>query len=161
MKTNLRSIVLLTGAVAALSVPASLACSRATWLGKDGTAITGRSMDWPYDFNTHFYVIPRGEKNEGLPGGHSWESKYGTVVLAGAMNPGGPINGAFDGMNEKGLGANILYLAETDFGPAPAGDKPEVSWAGWLQYILSNYATVAEAVEAMKDNPIYFVPCNF
>ncbi len=25
-------------------------------------------MDWPYDFNTHFYVIPRGEKNEGLPG---------------------------------------------------------------------------------------------
>jgi choloylglycine hydrolase len=161
MKTPV-SLVCLLCALAVLSAfdPAA-ACSRATWLGKDGTAITGRSMDWPYVFNTHFYVIPRGEKNEGLPGGHTWESKYGTVVLAGALNPGGPINGAFDGMNEKGLGANMLYLAETDFGPAPAGDRPQVSWAAWLQYILSNYATVAEAVEAMKDNPIYFVPCNF
>ena len=23
------------------------ACSRATWLGRDGSVITGRSMDWP------------------------------------------------------------------------------------------------------------------
>jgi choloylglycine hydrolase len=161
MKTHLRSLLLLGTLITVVSGPAASACSRATWLGKDGTAITGRSMDWPYDFDTHFYVIPRGEKNEGMPGGHTWESKYGTVVLAGAMNPGGPINGAFDGMNEKGLGANMLYLAETDFGPAPSGDKPQVSWAAWLQYILSNYPTVAEAVAAMKDHPIYFVPCNF
>ena len=62
-------------------------------------------MDRPCDFATRYYVIPRGQKNEGLPGGHTWESKCGTVVLAGAMNPGGPIKGAFDGMNEKGLGA--------------------------------------------------------
>ena len=137
------------------------ACSRATWLGKDGTAITGRSMDWPYDFNTHFYVIPRGELNMGLPGGHTWTSKFGTVVLAGAMNPGGPINGAFDGMNEKGLGANMLYLAETNFGSNPPADKPKVSWAAWLQYILSNHGSVAEAVAAMKEEPVYFVPCNF
>jgi len=161
MKAKFPSL-LLVGLVSAI-VPTqhSLACSRATWLGQDGTTITGRSMDWPYDFNTHFYVIPRGEKNEGLPRGHKWTSKFGTVVLAGALNPGGPINGAFDGLNEKGLGANMLYLAETDFGPVPSGDKPQVSWAAWLQYILSNFATVAEAVEAMEKNPVYFVPCNF
>jgi penicillin V acylase-like amidase (Ntn superfamily) len=118
-------------------------------------------MDWPYDFNTHFYIIPRGEANEGIPGGHTWNSQYGTVVLAGAMNPGGPINGAFDGMNEKGLGANMLYLAETSFGgEAPAG-KPKISWAAWLQYILSNFGTVAEAVEEMKKEPVHLVPCNF
>lgn len=65
-------------------------------------------------------------------------------------------------MNEKGLGANMLYLAQTDLGPAPKDDKkPRISWMAWLQYILSNYATVAEAVEAMKDDPVYFVPCNF
>jgi penicillin V acylase-like amidase (Ntn superfamily) len=30
------------------SFSASLnACSRATWLGKDGSVVTGRSMDWP------------------------------------------------------------------------------------------------------------------
>lgn len=155
------SIFSLTLALSVVAPQLADACSRATWLGKDGAVITGRSMDWPYDFNTHFYVIPQGEKNIGLAGGLEWKSKYGTVVLAGAMNPDGPINGAFDGMNEKGLGANMLYLAETDFGPAPKGDKPRISWAAWLQYILSNYGSVAEAVEAMKDDPVYFVPCNF
>ncbi len=138
------------------------ACSRATWLGKDGSVITGRSMDWPYDFNTHFFVIPRGAKNSGLPGGHEWTSKHGSVVLVGALNPGGPLNGAFDGMNENGLGANMLYLAETDFGkPDPGDAKPAISWAAWLQYILSNFASVGEAVEGMKKDPVRLVPCNF
>ncbi len=152
--------VVLTGSIF-IARESTIACSRATWVGKDGTTITGRSMDWPYDFNTHFYIIPRGELNTGLPGGYTWTSKYGTVVLAGAMNPGGPINGAFDGMNEKGLGANMLYLAETDFGSTPSDDTPNVSWAAWLQYILSNFGTVPEAVEAMQKNPVYFVPVNF
>lgn len=137
------------------------ACSRATWIGRDGSVITGRTMDWPYDFNTHFYVIPRGERNDGLPGGYSWNSKYGVVVAAGAANPGGPISGVFDGMNELGLGGNMLYLAETDFGPLPANDKPRISWTAWLQYVLSNFGTVKEAVEAMRTEPLYFVPVSF
>ena len=118
-------------------------------------------MDWPYDFDTHFYVIPRGERNEGLPGGYSWTSKYGVVVAAGAANPGGPISGVFDGMNEQGLGGNMLYLAETDFGPESSGDKPRISWTAWLQYVLSNFGTVKEAVEGMKAEPVYLVPVSF
>jgi len=141
--------------------PTASACSRATWIGRDGSVVTGRTMDWPYDFNTHFYVIPRGEKNEGLPGGYSWTSRHGVVVAAGAANPGGPISGVFDGLNEQGLGGNMLYLAETDFGPEPSGDKPRISWTAWLQYVLSNYGTVKEAVEAMKAEPVYLVPVGF
>lgn len=142
-------------------VLAAEACSRATWLGNDGAVITGRSMDWPYDFNTHFYVIPRGFRNVGIKGGLVWASKYGTVVAAGSMTPGGPIDGAFDGVNEKGLGANLLYLAEADFGPAPKDAKPRISMGAWVQYLLSNYATVAEVVDAMKSDPIYIVPSTF
>lgn len=160
MMRNTSAAFLLTFASAFGAMHDSHACSRATWVGKDGTTITGRSMDWPYDFNTHFYIIPRGEENIGMQNGHTWKSKYGTVVLAGAMNPGGPINGAFDGMNEAGLGANMLYLAETDFG-APEAGQPGISWAAWLQYILSNFGSVAEAVEAMQKEPVHFVPCNF
>ena len=77
------------------------------------------------------------------------------------MTPGGPINGIFDGMNGKGLGVNMLYLTETDFGTNPPADKPRISFVAWLQSIVSNYATVAEAVEGPKDNPIYFVPAHF
>jgi choloylglycine hydrolase len=137
------------------------ACSRATWIGHDGSVITGRTMDWPYDFNTHFYIIPRGERNEGLPGGFSWTSKYGVVVAAGAANSGGPINAVFDGMNEQGLGGNMLYLAETDFGKDPDGNKPKISWTAWLQYVLSNFGTVKEAVKEMQAEPVSFVQVLF
>ncbi|MFN6164289.1 MAG: linear amide C-N hydrolase [Planctomycetota bacterium] len=158
---KLVAVFLLISLIAPIPQPTADACSRATWIGRDGSVITGRTMDWPYDFNTHFYVIPRGEKNEGLPGGHSWTSKYGVVVAAGAANPGGPINGVFDGMNEKGLGGNMLYLAETDFGPEPSTNRPKISWTAWLQYVLSNFGSVSEAVDAMKGEPVYLVPVGF
>jgi penicillin V acylase-like amidase (Ntn superfamily) len=143
-------------------ITAADACSRATWLGPENAVITGRSMDWPYAFNTHFFVFPRGSQNVGFdgPGGLTWESRYGTVVAAGTTTPGGPIDGVFDGMNEMGLGANLLYLAETEW-PAPGTDKPLVSWAAWVQYVLSNNATVAEAVAAIESQTVSLVPSNF
>jgi len=123
--------------------------------------ITGRSMDWPYDFNTHFYIIPRGARNEGIRDGLVWESQFGAVVAAGAMTPGGRIDGVFDGLNERGLGANLLYLAEADFGPAPSTAKPKISMGAWVTYVLTQFATVAEVVKAFETNPIYIVPATF
>ncbi|MFN6189574.1 MAG: linear amide C-N hydrolase, partial [Planctomycetia bacterium] len=61
-----------------------------------------------------------------------------------------------DGMNEKGLVANILYLAESDYGTSVAG-RPHLSIGGWAQYVLDNYATVAEAVAALEKEPFTIV----
>ncbi|MEI6535379.1 MAG: linear amide C-N hydrolase, partial [Verrucomicrobiaceae bacterium] len=55
----------------------------------------------------------------------------------------------------------LLYLAECDFGPAPQGGKPRISFAGWLQQVLTSYATVDEVVKALKDDPYYVVPIAF
>ncbi|MEI6380008.1 MAG: linear amide C-N hydrolase [Cyanobacteriota bacterium ELA615] len=139
------------------------ACSRVTWLGPENQVVTGRSMDWFYAFNAHFYIFPRGTEFNGAGGQNSlnWVSKYGTVSTAGTANPDGPINGVFDGINEKGLVANLLYLGETDFGAVPTNNKPRLYFAAWTQYVLSNYATVNEVVDAFKDNPIYIVPIMF
>ena len=162
----MRKALLRSGTALALGVlvaaAAAEACSRATWLGPNNAVLTGRTMDWPYAFNTHFFIFPRGTRNVGIrsPGGLTWESKYGTVVAGGTTTPGGPIDGVFDGMNERGLGANLLYLAETKW-PQPNADKPHVSWAAWLQYVLSNYANVTEAVDAIAKQDIYLVPANF
>lgn len=144
-------------------VPGVNACSRVTWLGPQGAVITGRSMDWPYSFGSTFYLIPRGLSQNGAGGKNSieWVSKYGAVEIAGALNPGGPINGVFDGVNEKGLVANLLYLAETDFGPPPHDNKPRLSFAAWTEYVLSNFATVNEVVDFFSSNPLYIVPVSF
>lgn len=148
---------------AAVLTPVLDACSRVTWVGPNGLVVTGRSMDWPYGFNSHFFIFPQGTVHEGSGGKNSlsWKSKYGTVVIAGTTDPQGPIDGVFDGMNEKGLVANLLYLAEADFGPVPENNKPRVSFCGWTQYILSNYASVEEVVKAFREDPIYIVPINF
>jgi choloylglycine hydrolase len=145
------------------SAPAANACSRVTWLGPDGMVITGRSMDWPYSFNSHLYAVPAGSTQDGAGGVNSltWTRKYGAIEVAGTTDPNGPIDGVFDGMNEKGLVANLLYLGESDFGPAPADDRPRLSFAAWVDYVLTNFATVDEVVDAFTNPSIYIVPINF
>ena len=121
-------------------------------------------MDWPYGFNTHFHVIPRGERLDGAGGVNSltWTSRYGAVVLSGSTSPGGAIDGVFDGMNERGLVANLLYLAENDFGITTADQRrPRLSFAAWTLYLLSQYGTVAELVKAVAADRIQIVPVPF
>jgi choloylglycine hydrolase len=168
---RLRSLALTAGLglAAATAVPATLpaashACSRVTWTGPDQQVITGRSMDWPYGFNSHFHVIPRGEVIEGAGGVNSlrFTTRYGSVVVSGSTTPGGPVDGVFDGMNEKGLAANLLYLAENDFGIAAAdARRPRVSFAAWTLYLLSEYASVNDLVAAVQQDRIQIVPVPF
>ena len=72
-----------------------------------------------------------------------WTSKYGSVV-ASAYDIC-----STDGMNEKGLVANLLWLAESEY-PQWDGKKPGLSIAAWVQYILDNFATVDEAVSYVE-----------
>src|SRR5207253_2570709 len=60
--------------------------------------------------------------------------------------------GTADGINEKGLVANVLYLAESDYGK-PSGKVPLLSISAWGQYALDNFATVSETVEALGKEP--------
>ena len=164
MKTCYRVIAAaLAVLMSVMLAPAANACSRVTWLGPDGAVITGRSMDWPYSFHSHLYAYPRGLEQNGAGGVNSlkWTTKYGAIVVAGTTDPEGPIDGIFDGMNEAGLVANLLYLGESDFGPAPADDRPRLSFAAWVQYVLTTYKTVNEVVDAFTDPAIYVVPINF
>lgn len=132
----------------ALAAPyAAEACSRAVYLGPEGQTITGRTMDWfTADIETNMWLFPRGlERNSNTANPLIWTSKYGSVVTTIYESV------ATDGMNEAGLVANMLYLAEAEFAPEAAGDdRPTLSVAAWVQYLLDNFATVGEAVEAMS-----------
>lgn len=123
------------------------ACTRVLFTGEDNVVITGRSMDWKEDMHSDLWVFPRGIARDGAAGPNSikWISKYGSVNVSG-YDAGTP-----DGMNEKGLVANMLYLAESDYGTNR--DKPLLSISIWGQYVLDNFATVNEAVEALRKEP--------
>jgi len=129
-------------------------CSRIKYETGTGTYITGRGMDWnDSTAETDLWVFPKGMQRDGGIGKDpvKWTSKYGSVVASfyGAATA--------DGMNEKGLVGNVLYLAEADYGDPAKTGKPTISIGAWLQFMLDSYATVAEAVTAMKDEPFTIV----
>jgi penicillin V acylase-like amidase (Ntn superfamily) len=131
---------------AVLVTSTALACSRVLWDAGNGHVFVGRTNDWTGKVDSAFRVFPRGIERVGSveENPHKWTSQYGSVILSGYDI------GTHEGVNEKGLAAHVLYLAEIcDFGPR----DPKLEAIGimqWAQYYLDNYATVAEAVEAQK-----------
>jgi penicillin V acylase-like amidase (Ntn superfamily) len=128
------------------------ACTRVVYLGANGEVITGRSMDWKSDIATNLWVFPRGMERSGEAGPNSlkWVSKYGSVI-ASAFDIS-----TSDGLNEAGLSANILWLAESEY-PVFDQSKPGLSIAAWAQYVLDNFATVEEAVNVLRREPFTIV----
>lgn len=124
------------------------ACSRIVYHGLNGIVLTARSMDWVEDMGTHLWAFPRGMERDGRVGSNSlkWTSKYGSVIASGYDVS------TTDGMNEKGLVANALWLAESVY-PQWDGQneqRPGLSIAAWVQYVLDNFATVDAAVQELK-----------
>ena len=121
------------------------ACTRVVYLGKNGMVVTGRTMDWKEDLKSNIYVFPRGIERAGADKGNTihWKSKYGSVITAGYDI------GTSDGMNEKGLVANLLYLTESDY-YRPNDTRPAMGISIWTQYVLDNFATVDEAVKELS-----------
>jgi penicillin V acylase-like amidase (Ntn superfamily) len=135
--------------------PAAESCTRFVYLGANDQVITARSMDWKSDVGTNLWVFPRGMKRSGEAGPNSiqWTSKYGSVI-ASAYDIS-----TTDGMNETGLVANVLWLVESAY-PKYDGKTPGLSIAAWAQYVLDNFATVQEAVDALAKEPFTIVTDN-
>ncbi|MGY6547749.1 MAG: linear amide C-N hydrolase [Roseinatronobacter sp.] len=124
-------------------------CTRAVYLGPEGRVLTGRSMDWKMPIVSNIWVFPRGITRDGAAGPRSamWTAEYGSVILSGY-----DISTA-DGMNEAGLVANLLWEVEATY-PEDDGQTPRVSLSVFPQYLLDQFATVAEAVADLRDNPV-------
>ena len=63
-----------------------------------------------------------------------------------------------DGINEKGLVANLLWLAESEYPKYdPQSNKKGLAISYWAQYVLDNFASVNEAVEHFKNGNVVIV----
>jgi penicillin V acylase-like amidase (Ntn superfamily) len=132
----------------------SHACTRLVYETGYQSFITGRSMDWMDPAaQTALWVFPRGMKRDGTVGKNpiEWTAKYGSIAVSFYDV------GTADGMNEKGLVANLLYLKESEWGDAEKTGKPTLTVGAWAQYFLDNFATVDEAVKAMADAPFAII----
>lgn len=146
--TGLASLVIL----ATVYSPDAEACTRVVYAGDSVTA-TGRTLDWRTPIPTSLRVFPRGERHisfddpaESL----EWTSLYATVMAVGYDM------GFSEGMNEKGLAANVLYLPGSVYSYGPEKEfRKKMSSSVWPQFVLDNFATVDEAVKFLSQDKFY------
>lgn len=150
MNKLLKKVVLATSMI--FATDAAISCTRLVYLG-DNDVITARSMDWKQETGTDLWILPSNVKRSGIAGPNSiqWTSKYGSVVATGYDVA------TTDGVNEKGLAANLLWLVESEYPNTKTNKKPPLSISLWAQYVLDNYATVNEAVQALEKEPFIVV----
>jgi choloylglycine hydrolase len=139
-------------ATAALLTSEAPACTRVVYQGPNATYLTGRSMDFKDPMVSNLWVFPRGMKRHGAAGPRSveWTSAYGSLIVSGYEIS------TVDGMNEAGLNANLLWLADARY-PEDDGVAPRISLSIWAQYFLDQFATVAEAIDHARRVPVHVV----
>ena len=127
-------------------VTPTAACSRVLWSSEGEPVLVGRNEDWFESLQTKLYAFPAGIERDGSVDENplTWTSKYGSVS---AVVYGIAIT---DGINEMGLNANLLYLAESEFGDRDP-DVAGMSVSIFAQWMLDNFATVDEVVAALQD----------
>jgi len=136
-------------ALVLVAAPVAEACTRAVYLGPENRVLTGRSMDWKLPMISNLWVFPRGMERDGAAGERSvqWTASYGSLALSGYDIA------TADGMNEAGLNVNLQWEVNATY-PEDDGETPTISLSVFPQYLLDRYATVAEAVTDLRDNPI-------
>jgi choloylglycine hydrolase len=138
-------------------------CTRIFWNTNGVAKTVSRCLDWAVNDEPDLWFFPRGTEHAGDAGGGpglddidgtgtervantlTWRSRYASVGVTMWRL------GTIDGLNERGLAAHTLYLDPEEAEFEPADDRPAVAHIQWAQYLLDNFATVAEVIEALDE----------
>lgn len=149
-----KSIVKFITIISIIVTSNSYACTKVTYTNPSKMVLTGRSMDWVKTAGSNIWFFPRDMQRDGAAGPTSlkWQSKYASVVTSFFDAA------SVDGMNEKGLVINVLYLAESIYPTPSKNDKRKaMSIGAWGQYVLDSFTTVDEVVDALAKETFYVV----
>ncbi len=147
MKRNFSILALLALLVSVfMPVPQTRACSRVLYVGDSTLRIVGRSLDWKSPIPTNLYVYPKGmhKKGNSTPGAVEWTSKYGAVYAVGYDG------GVTEGMNEMGLVINGLFCKNAIYVNDSTANRPPMSLAVFVAWLLDMNATTPEVVEVLR-----------
>jgi len=144
-----------------LGLNSANACTDFRVQAKDGTTLIARSMEFALDLHSNVRNSNRGrEFNSMTPNGKpglNWKAKYGYLYVDGLDH-----EYTVDGMNEKGLSFEFLYLpGQTTYQTLPTGkEKQGVLYMQFGDWVLSNFSSVEEVRSALSSIYVYqgFLP---
>lgn len=141
------------------SLSTSYACTDFRLKADDGSILISRTMEFAQPFKSNLRTSNRGRvftetAPDGKPG-MSWKAQYGYVFLDGLNT-----DFAIDGMNEKGLSIEALYLpGETQYQTVPAGHNNQaLAYLHFGDWILSRFQNVDEVRTALPNVFVYEQP---
>ncbi|WP_413112926.1 linear amide C-N hydrolase [Thaumasiovibrio sp. DFM-14] len=144
MKHSLLKTVV-CGVLAAGFTANAAACSRVLWNTEETGTFVSRTMDWLEPTHLAVHNVPQGTEYKGHVNHNVvYTSKYdvtGTSTYGVLSN----------GVNSAGLGANVLF--DNRMVLSDASDDSNVGVIQYLTHLLSQFATVEEAVEFIAANP--------
>lgn len=122
-------------------------CTSITLKSKEGNMYWSRTLDETFEETVEIKMFPKNYPVQGKD--EVFESKYSFMGVGVSFS-----DALADGINEKGLVGGLLVLVESNWSSRDAilaeGKKPMYG-EELVTWILSQYSTVAEIEEAMKD----------
>jgi choloylglycine hydrolase len=140
-----QALATLAGVGASVTLPgAAHACSRVFW-NDNPVKLVGRTLDWSRNFDEVMWALPAGMERSGRAADNpaKWTSRYASLIIAGLDIC------TEEGINEKGLVVNLLFLDGTKY-EARNSKRPGIAFYQWPQFYLDNYATVNEVIANLE-----------
>ena len=133
---SLQSILASGALMISVAIPAAsvLACTRVFWNDNSQAMVVARTMDLFRSDAARMVISPRGiermsRTNDGKT--FPWKARYGTVAIT-ALGIA-----TSDGMNERGVAVNLLYLDKEVYETRDA--RPGLANTLWAQYVLDKF----------------------
>ncbi|HMT02684.1 MAG TPA: linear amide C-N hydrolase [Burkholderiales bacterium] len=135
-----------------LFISNSFACTDVQIIAKDHSTIIGRTMDFAIETKPKIKIFPRNQQFFATAPDNSksfqWNNKYAYLAII-VM---GDNNITPDGINEKGLTLEYLWLPETQYiNPQLKDYKKYISNVQLAMWILGNFSSVRDVKKAISN----------
>lgn len=108
----------------------------------------GRTMDFSHPIEPGLYIIPKNYEWHSLVTMKKHINRYSFISI-GQESDG--MLGFFDGVNERGFAAAVLYFAGYAYYDLPTKGKEQIASLDFLQYILGRCSSVDDLKDLLKN----------
>lgn len=131
-------------------------CTAMTLQAQSNELFFGRTMDFSHDIIPQLYIVPSSYIWNNNLNNNLIKDSYRFIGLVQALDE---ILGFFDGVNEKGFAAAVLYFAGyAKYNTTMHNDAKQIASIDFLHYILGRCASVKELSSLLNDITIIGIP---
>ncbi|MGL4106940.1 choloylglycine hydrolase family protein [Clostridium sp. LP20] len=123
-------------------------CTVITLESMQGENFFGRTMDFSYPIEAGLYVIPRKNQWYSTVTMKKYIDSYSFICIGQESDD---ILGVFDGVNERGFAAAVLYFNGYAYYDLPTKDKKPIGSLDFLHYILGSCSSVDDLKGLLKN----------